>query len=505
MLESRSRRFREMDDLGGSRAMAVRNQFRNLIGGACLWSMLVPAALLAQDKPSAGSWVMDRVVLRSSGAVLEGLIQEETDDHVRILRCIKKPGRPLSFIGMKVRRGDVKHVSRLATEQRNELRRRIDSFKNRRCREQASQASLKLHLCDDLGPGTLCYRGKRFTLLTTTAEKPARLAVTRLEERFRAFMHYLPPRREPTKPLTIILWGSKDEYQAYKARVGLKAANSAFFDAQHNRVVSHTDLNRVLTTYQKTLDAHEARRREFLLQEQSLRAELQRENAILFQQNVNREERKLNGKTRMASFQKRRNTVLREIEELDRRNEARLKDDPSFRMLYHEAFHAYLENYVYERAHQRVPRWLNEGLAQAMEGASLEFGEKNLLFRSPDWEALTRKLAADLQGPQPMSLRRLLTAPNTAFLIPHGEPEGEQTAARHYLYAWGLADYLQHKLLRGRTGTARREKLDAYVNASAGADPVERFEKLFGQSLDDVEADWRNHVLNQAKRKPNAP
>src|SRR5262249_21618885 len=46
-----------------------------------------------------------------------------------------------------------------------------------------------------------------------------------------------------------------------------------------------------------------------------------------------------------------------------------------FRTLYHEAFHAYLANFVSPPADNDVPRWLNEGLAQVFENAFIEGGE----------------------------------------------------------------------------------------------------------------------------------
>ena len=42
-----------------------------------------------------------------------------------------------------------------------------------------------------------------------------------------------------------------------------------------------------------------------------------------------------------------------------------------FTRLYHEAFHAYLENYVYPHDRYDVPLWLNEGLAVLLEGGLL--------------------------------------------------------------------------------------------------------------------------------------
>ena len=53
-----------------------------------------------------------------------------------------------------------------------------------------------------------------------------------------------------------------------------------------------------------------------------------------------------------------------------------------FVRLFHEAFHAYLENYVYPQTDHDVPRWLNEGLAQVFEGGQLESG--SLRLDAPD-------------------------------------------------------------------------------------------------------------------------
>src|SRR6516225_9397706 len=45
-----------------------------------------------------------------------------------------------------------------------------------------------------------------------------------------------------------------------------------------------------------------------------------------------------------------------------------------FQTLYHEAFHAYLVNFVYPPEDGEAPRWLNEGLAQIFETAIVEAG-----------------------------------------------------------------------------------------------------------------------------------
>jgi hypothetical protein len=150
-----------------------------------------------------------------------------------------------------------------------------------------------------------------------------------------------------------------------------------------------------------------------------------------------------------------------------------------FARLNHEAFHAYLDTFVYPHDQHHVPRWLNEGLAQVFETGQLD-GD-SLRIDAPDRDRLAR-LKADLAA-QPLPLAQLLTAEEREFLGPHGN----RSSARHYLYAWGLAYYLafDERLL----GTSR---LDDYVAADAAElEPLARFEKLVGQPSGTFERQWR--------------
>ena len=83
-----------------------------------------------------------------------------------------------------------------------------------------------------------------------------------------------------------------------------------------------------------------------------------------------------------------------------------------FTRLYHEAFHAYLENCVYPHDRHDVPLWLNEGLAVLFEGGMLESG--TLRIDAPDAAAL-RRLKADLAGDRPLTLTALLAADRSLF------------------------------------------------------------------------------------------
>ena len=86
-----------------------------------------------------------------------------------------------------------------------------------------------------------------------------------------------------------------------------------------------------------------------------------------------------------------------EMEKVAKANEAAFERATRqlFQTLYHEAFHAYVGNFVYPPAGKdhpdcpgELPRWLNEGMAQVFETAIFEAGELRIghADRSPAGE-----------------------------------------------------------------------------------------------------------------------
>jgi hypothetical protein len=157
-----------------------------------------------------------------------------------------------------------------------------------------------------------------------------------------------------------------------------------------------------------------------------------------------------------------------------------------FTRLFHEAFHAYLENYVYPRQEYDVPRWLNEGLAQVFEGGQLEL--ETLRVDVPNGPAL-KALQEDLRGSAPLPLADLLAADANTFLKTHRGASA--TASRLYCYSWGLAYYLTFEQTLLATPA-----FELYIRpAAAELDPVERFEQLIGMPLAEFEPKWRQAML----------
>ena len=151
-----------------------------------------------------------------------------------------------------------------------------------------------------------------------------------------------------------------------------------------------------------------------------------------------------------------------------------------FSRLHHEAFHAYLENYVYPHEDFDVPLWLNEGLAVLFEGGLLE--SDSLRIDAPNAAALKR-LKADL------GRRATAAAGHVAGRRPGGLRRAEQRPRRR-------RPLLPLRLGVGPLPDVREAPLgspalDAYVQpASAAADSSSRFEKLVGMPLSRFEPEW---------------
>jgi hypothetical protein len=193
-------------------------------------------------------------------------------------------------------------------------------------------------------------------------------------------------------------------------------------------------------------------------------------------------------------------TVLsRQADAAERKNSGVFDDATArlFRMLRHEATHAWLDRSVFPRDHYEVPRWLHEGLAQVFEAGVIEGGV--LRIDAPNADALA-VLKAALRN-EPLLLADLLCADEGEFLVPHGG--GDEEARRHYAYAWGLAHYLtfERRLLH-------ESALEQYVRPAedhAAADArVRRFEELVGGPLDEFQTHWRSYMARLHRQQPGS-
>jgi hypothetical protein len=191
-------------------------------------------------------------------------------------------------------------------------------------------------------------------------------------------------------------------------------------------------------------------------------------------------------KTR-RDFEEQFNKKRQELDRSERQNLEKFHKARSqfFARLYHESFHAYLENYVYPHQTHTVPYWLNEGLAMMYEGGVLE--NDTLRVDAPNAEAL-KKLKDDLRHGTALPLEKLLAAGPSEFLPRHNTPA--PAADRYYAHAWGLVYYLtfEKHLLGG-------PKMDQYVRPGDRDQAAGRFEALVGTQREPFEKQWHAAML----------
>jgi hypothetical protein len=348
--------------------------------------------------------------------------------------------------------------------------------------------------------------GTHFRLFSTAQRDIVERAVVRLEEIYAAYTLHLPPRKplrrhdlaakvHPIRQLfaapefaepplfhksttTILLVQSLDEYREMLRSSGRNILNPAFYDADHNEVVCASELQELGARLEQIRREHE-RQQEWIRKEEG-KLELLPAGAVR------------DGVTKQIAAAK------AEIIRVNAENDARFRKATQelFQTLAHEAFHAYLANFVYPPGEHQVPRWLNEGLAQVFETTVIENGVPR--FNAPDPLRLERlRLAFAATRPEDgvVPLTDLLRSGPEQFLVSSSSLSSRRIAARHYLTSWALAYYLTFD--RQLLGT---RALDQYVEAlTHEVDPLEAFAQLVGQPLARFEEDFHEFLKKLMK------
>ncbi len=455
------------------------------------WLGISLAAGQGASPPNAGplggaDWPLEYVETHD-GRRFEGLIESQDDYWLRMIRIFRPAGRPMYLVIQPLETAQIAKVERLEPEQREKLQTRIHEFRHRAMIEAGRMDAVKLSLIERDGLHFHRYRGRWFDLESTADESTTRRIIVRADQVFTAYRQLLPARVEPPRPLRLVVLKSMDEYRAFLARLGLHFDNPACYLPEPNLVVVGSDLSRHATMLAQIEARHETIRKELEQLEQGLPERL----AALGEQ-LRRQGHPRAQISRLLLIERRKiedqiAEKQRELDRCDRENAQAFQQIGRrlFARLYHEAFHAYLENYVYPADRYDFPLWLNEGLAVLFSGGLLE--SDTLRVDAPNREALDR-LRTDLRGDSPLPLARLLESDPQAFLLVDNLTASAQ---RNYVHAWGLAYYLafERRLLDDPS-------LTAFATAADGALPIARFERLVGMPLAEFEAVWREHMMS---------
>ena len=432
----------------------------------------------------ADVWPLEELSLRT-GAVLKGLIESESPGSVEFTEVVRQRGKRPYLVVRTIRPRDIAERRPLPKAQRRELAERVDGIRNRARILRRETAAIPLSREPD---GRWRYKGRSFSFLSTADEQTSRRAIVRLEQMFSAFRQILRPQHTaPKRPLRFLFFGSLAQYRKFLRSEGLEIDNPAFYSPEQNLVAAGSELAAVaaeiaasearhrdiLTTYREAADARRKKLREAIKRKKELGWSAEECREL-----VQATERRL--RADLAD-------VRRRIRTAERRQETRFDEHTRrlFALLYHEAFHAYVENFVCESARHDVPVWLNEGLAQLFESARVDVGE--LRLDVVDEEKLAA-LRVELKRKDTISVRDVLHADRDAFLVQH---RVSGTSRRHYIVAWAVAYYLTHD-----RNLLASERLAEYVARDRTKENhTKRFERLIGEKLDVFQRTWRDHMM----------
>ncbi len=424
--------------------------------------VLAWAALPAPAAPP-GDWPLDTLKLKS-GASHHGLILEEAPQAVRFQIVRRFPGRPTVWFTCVFRHNEIERLEKVTAEDRVAVRAKLLELDPAAEARRMEKLDLKPCPWGDKTAGGLRYDSDFFSLSSDAPEEIVRRAAYRLENVYAAYAGFLPPRHRGGKPTAICVYQSLDGYQK-SLPAGLPLKNPAYYDSATNRVSCGTDLQRL----GRDLD-------EFRQQAAQLLDEVGKQEA---------EVRRLYGKKPELNrhLQPFLDTRAR-IKQAAQGNEAAFDQATQilFRQLYHEAFHAYVGNFVYppnlRDTPGELPRWLNEGMAQVFETAVFEAGELRVGHADKDRLDRARQL---LEKKELLPLTDMLTNGSKGFVVAHAGslPDSD----RAYLTAWAVASYLMFD--RRALGSPRA---DFYIKSiNTGGEPLGHFEKWAGQSVPDFE------------------
>jgi hypothetical protein len=440
------------------------NPFAAAVCVSLTLSLLATAPARAAD-----DWKFDVVHLKN-GRSLQGLLIEKNTSEIQFCCVSRKAGSHTVVIPTTLKMAEVDYLDLLEGKDREVLSGRLKALDPTGKGEAQRMASLEFKVVawgKDGKTKALSFPSTHFTLESNAPEDIVRRAAVQLEQIYAAYTRFLPPRYDSGEPTVIRLAQSLADYQALLREQGRTLLNPAFYDTARNQIVCGTEL-------QQLGEQLERKRKD----NQKLLEELKNKEAEL--------QKIYQGKPPAV--------VLRPIQEARQQVDAINKQNDElfqaatrqlFRTLYHEAFHAYLANFVYPPAEAEVPRWLNEGLAQVFESAFIDAGE--LRVEQAD-KARLNQAQASLRNNDLVPIPDLLRAGPKQFVVLHASDQ--QTSDRYYLTSWGAAYYLTFE--RRLLGT---KPMDNYVRAlKRGTDTLEAFRELVGQTPGDFEKDLRDYL-----------
>ena len=462
------------------------------------------------------------VLVLKDGTTRTGRIVSESDREVVLETFIKSSkGQVVGSAKLTVATSDIARIERASAESRKQADDRSKAFSERGVRRAEALSKITPVPARVEGREGVQVTGAYFVLQSTCDPVFVKDLALSLDEVFAAYRKYFDIRRNAEKKVRILVFSDRQEYETYTiARIGRVVAPVAYYQVADNTIAAYNLIEREKERQirQETLESQRdiekfrtdvqtlQRRIDGLAKD--VRQQIQDEAAELRRKikaanppdrdqrlrEVDRREKELleelkDGKaTAQKDLQDARRKATDAIDKCSQvidRNEKVLAGQNSqmFETLFHEGFHAFAANYLWEGSGQReFPRWLHEGMACYFERSVVEGGTLIHGAVHPELLKTTRERYI-LRSNIP--LEKVLRSGPEAFALNHPTEAERRTA--YYAQSWALAHYLVKKVTP--------KQIETYVNeVLAGKDGVEAFERMAGKKCADLEAELRAHL-----------
>ncbi|HYG76994.1 MAG TPA: DUF1570 domain-containing protein [Planctomycetota bacterium] len=344
-------------------------------------------------------------------------------------------------------------------------------------------------------------RGKKielehFTIISNAGDDFLKRAAFRLNKVFNAYKQYFGVDRNTGKKVTVLIYGSMANYYA-DAGQGIK--NPAFYAPDHKLICAGVDIAK----YEAQIAQIRAHHKDLTSQLTEWKIKVNNARSQV-QQAVSRARDQINAggkgttaagqaamdrisqqqrdwQVQIGQHEKVVNDLQAQIEALNRRNDIVFNEytQAMFATLYHEGFHAFLDNFLMpEGLSRQVPRWLNEGLAQYFEVSRIEADRLILGQDSRERLALLRKFKNENAL---IPLDKFATAGQSDYIV--HEISNLENSTKNYLQAWLVTNII------GEKGRLKKEVLQEYAKLlEAKKPPLEALSTLAGMSTAELQA-----------------
>ena len=469
----------------------------------------------------AASGEQDVLVLKD-GTSRTGRIVSESEREIVLETFIKSAkGQVVGSAKLTIAKSDIEKIERASAESRRQAEDRSKAFSERGVRRGEALAKITPVPARVEGRDGHQVTGVHFVLQSTCDPVFVKDLALCLDEVFAAYRKYFDIRRNADRKVRILVFSDRAEYDLYNlARNGGTVAPVAYYRIPDNTIAAYNLIEREkerqirqeTVESQKDIerfrnDVQTVERRIVDLARQ-LRQQIQDEAAEIRRriradgqpgrdqriQEIDRREKQAleelkDGKAAaqkdLQEARRKANEAIEKCSQVIDRNEKVLAGQNSlmFETLFHEGFHAFAANYLWEGSGQReFPRWLHEGMACYFERSVVESGT---LFHGAVHPELLKITKERFILRTNFPLEKVLRSGPEAFTLSHPTEAERRTA--YYAQSWALAHYLVKKVTP--------KQIETYVNeVLAGKDSVEAFERMTGRKCAEIEAELRAHL-----------